>query len=449
MKNQNTTHLSRQEIDLTYKFFNELCESEDKLTQELEDRFDNAAVVRQELEDGVDRFYQLYSSDVTRDTLCETLEESMDTMNNLQKYKYLSNVLLAITHVGGNVYEGAVWADTLEEHQTVLTAIEMGLYSEDSDEVQNGIDEMLEHIMDNVEAFSVILIDDPAFAKLQEACITEDPAKVQALAANTRQASINMAAALYILQKDGKLPSLNGTRYTPRDMGVITASLLEIDAAQKSGSWETAKKVIIKATRIATLLLLASPAIILSSTLLAIVGLLTNFATLWMLISGAILLTNLHVHMQNIKDRLSPVLQTDARLLDTTLDTAKSICTRFSSWIQSTILPQAKPVWDRCRTFAMERVIVPAAAWIIKAKEIGMHVASTVWMKLKDAANRVFTRVPELFNNVIARAQTLDASVGTDIATPVANAPAIVDTDIIEEPEEDLEEETDVHDILV
>lgn len=445
MKNQNATHLSKQETDLVHKLFNELCESEDQLAKELENRFENAGDVLQELETGVDRFYQLYSRDVDRDTLRKTLEESMAAMSNLEKYKYLSNVLLAITHIGGNVYEGAAWAETLEEHETVLTTIEMGLYSEDSDEVKNGIDEMLEHIMANAEAFSVILIDDPAFAELQEACMTEDPAQVQALAANTRQASINMAAALYILQEDGKLPSLGDTHYAPQDMGVITASLLEIDAAQKSGSWEYAKKVIIKAAKVATLLLLTSPAVILSTTLLSIVGLLTNFATLWLLISGAVLLTNLHVHVQNLKDRLSPVFRTGAKLLNATLDTAKTVCTHYSSWIQSTVLPQTMPVWERCRTYAMERLIVPAAAWVLGAGEIGRHIASTVWAKLKDAANRVSIRVPELFERMVAQAQILGASADSGAVTPITDAPVIADTDIVEE----LEEETGLHNLLV
>ena len=145
--------LSKKEITAAEKLFTILCASQNALDRELEAVFkNNSNQVKQSIVDGVDKFYTLYSKDVDEKTIRDMLAQNMKGMSKVKQYSYLSNLLVALTHVCGNIIEGEKWGKLLEEHSVILKAIEMGLMEEDGEEVQTGIDDMLDLVTSNIDA---------------------------------------------------------------------------------------------------------------------------------------------------------------------------------------------------------------------------------------------------------------------------------------------------------
>lgn len=392
--------LSKKEIAAVEKMFTSLCASQDSLDHELEALFkDSSAQIKQSITDGVDKFYTLYSKDVDEKTIRNMLEHNMEGMSKIKQYSYLSNLLVALTHVCGNILEGEKWSKLLEEHRVVLKATEMGLMEENSEEVQNGINDMLELVTSNIDACSVLFIGDPPYEKLLSACLTEKPETVEALAVNTRSSALNMAAALYILQERGELSSLGDTRIPPQEMGVMAASLMEIDAAHKSGSWDGAKKVIAKAAKIATILLVTSPDILKDTVFFTFVGLLTNFSVLWMLIAGVILAINVRIRHNAVKEHMEPVFKVGAKMMETGLDMVQKISHKFSEWIETSMLSKALPVWRKCSDFAIDGILIPAATFLVRAKDEVLRRADIAFDKVEAAFTHLKERVTDSVDN--------------------------------------------------
>lgn len=389
-------NLSKKEIDAVDKLYSALCASPDALDIELKVLSnENAPQIKQDLVTGVDKFYSLYSKDVDEKTVRNLLEQNMKGMTKVKQYSYLSNILVALTHVCGNIIEGDKWSSALDEHRVILKAVDMGLMDEDSSEIQAGIDSMLGLISGNLEACSVLLIGEPPYEKLFSACLTEDPATIQSLAANTRSSAVNMAAALYILQERGELASLGDTKIPPQDMGVMAASLLEIDAAHKSGSWDVAKKIVEKVSKTAMILLVTSPDLLKDAVFLAFVGLLTNFSTIWMLIGGAILAINIRIRHNVVTPHMEPIFKVGAKIMETGLDMVRKISHKFSEWIQTTVLFKAVPMWKKCSHFAVNEILIPAAAFLIKAKDEVLRRADIAFDKVEAAFNRMKEEVTD------------------------------------------------------
>lgn len=395
-------HLNRKEIAAAETLFSSLCASGDALDRKLEEIFeDSADEVKEDIINGVDRFYALYEKDVDEEVIRDLLDRNMEGMPKVKQYSYLANLSLALTHVCGNILEGERWSQAIDEHQVIMKALDMGLMTEDSQEVQAGIDEMLELIAVNVDACSVLFIGEPPYEKLFSACMTEKPEDVKALAINTRSSAVNMAAALYILQERGELPSLGDTRIPARDMGVMAASLMEIDAAHKSGSWEGVRKIVEKASKTAAVLLVSSPDLMKDAAFFACVGIFTNFATLWMLVAGVIVFINARIHHETNKEHMEPVFKVGAKLLNVTLDMAQKVSHKLLEWVQITVLPKVLPVWRRCRDFTVNCILIPSAAFLIKAKEEVLRVAGIT----VDKAESAYTHLREEASDIIDRAK--------------------------------------------
>ena len=392
--------LSKKEITAAEKLFTILCASQNALDRELEAVFkNNSNQVKQSIVDGVDKFYTLYSKDGDEKTIRDMLAQNMKGMSKVKQYSYLSNLLVALTHVCGNIIEGEKWGKLLEEHSVILKAIEMGLMEEDGEEVQTGIDDMLDLVTSNIDACSVLFIGEPPYEKLFSACLTENPETVEALAVNTRSSAVNMAAALYILQERGELTSLGETKIPPQEMGVMAASLMEIDAAHKSGSWDGAKTVIEKAAKTATILIVTSPDILKDTIFFAFVGLLTNFSVLWMLIAGAILAINVRIRHNTVKEHMEPVFKVGAKMMKVGLDMVQKISHKFSEWIETSLLSKALPVWKKCSDFAVNGILIPAAAFLIRAKEEVLRRADIALNKVEAAFSHLKEEVTDVVDN--------------------------------------------------
>lgn len=361
--------LSKQEIARVEALVTELCATPEVLDKTLAEEFgEKGGEIRADLERGVDKFYQLYNGKLDQGTLRNKLTENMKDMSQTQRYTYLLNLTLALTQVCGNIVEGPEWNEALEAHQAILDAVRAGTLDEQNAVVSASLDEMLNMIVEQSDAFAVLFLGDLPYEELLEACVDGDPAEIQALAANTRGVAVSMSAALYILHQKNQLPSLEGAEISPEDMGVMSASLLEIDAAHKCGSWERAKDIIQRAARAAVTLLVASPSLLGTTvSVVVLLSLLTSFSTIWMLIGGAVLFINARMRLHQVKEHIEPICNAGGELLDTALDKAKDLCASFKDWVSDTILPRVIPVWHRFRDFAVNKVILPAAAFLLQA----------------------------------------------------------------------------------
>lgn len=393
MKNLKLTKNEIQECQELFEIFSKDAALLDKKLTAM--NMDPAAV-RNEIGAGIDEFYKFYAGNVDAAAIEGKIKETMMSKSPLEAYSYLANLMTAMAHIGSKVFDDEDFSKCLEDHKNILKAIELGLITEEDPHIAHGIEDMMAIVSENIEAFAVLFADHPDLAELQEACLTEETAKVQAIAMNTREASVNMAAAIYVMQEAGKLKSLGDTRYTARDIGVMSASVLEIDAAYKSGSVETAKNVFQKASRAAVTLLVATPSIVVGMGVLGFIGLLTNFATIWMLVGAAAIYINLKAHYDILAEKLSPVFAVGGRVLKVTLDKVRPVYAKVSSWVQNNVVANARPVWKKCCTFVRDRIIIPAAVVLLKAKDLAVNVAMTakekaiaVWEKAKTSARAV------------------------------------------------------------
>lgn len=371
------------------ELYTKFCSDEQALIQELIEEFgaEEAASVKEELENGVDGFYELYKSEMTGEELRDRLADNMKDMDNLKKFHYLSNLLCALNAANGEALDTSEQADMMGENEIISAAIENGMLDSDSSVLQEAISKMQDLIESDVEHFAVLFAGTPPYETLLDACKEGDAEEVKALAANTRQSAVNMAGAMTILNHRGVSAFAEKDSIHPRDMGVVAASSLEMDAVQKQGDCEESTTLIQKIARTACTLLVASPNIIKDAAALTLVAVLTNFSSLWLLISGAILVINIRVHMNNLKKHMEPIFNTGARILNSTLGAAKKTALHIADWIQTTVIPAAIPVWEKVREFTEKHILIPAARFVMKAKSVAVSIrdkASGLWNRLKE-----------------------------------------------------------------
>ena len=429
--------LSKAEIARCQELFEQITDDAALLDQELSKLGKDGAQCRREIEFGIDEFYRLNSGNVSKEDIRQKIAEAAKDMSPIQEYRYLANVLTAIAHIGHNVFVDDTWSKCMKDHESILAAIDNGIIDEDNALVKNGLGEMRSLLAENIEALAPLFGNSMEMARIQESCLNDKPEEVQAIVMNTREAAFNMAAAAYILQERDELPSLGKTRFSARDIGVLSASMLEIDAAAKSGSADTLKKVFSKVSRTAVTLLVSSPAIIVGIGMFSVFSLLTNFATVWMLIGAAVIGLNLKLHYDSLKDKLSPCFKVGGRILDTTLEKAGSMYRKLSDWVQNTAIPAAIPVWQRSFQFMRDRVLVPLAVTIINAKDAIVSLAKTAKEKAAEAVERAKAAV-QAARRVAEDADTLLESDGlSEDELPVEDGPV---AEIIEMAAADMEE---------
>lgn len=400
-------HLSRKEIEMAGKMLETLGLS-GNLNKCLEQQIkgitrEQAEGIAAELEAGVEDFYAVYSKPVDQKEIRKLLEKNMEGMKKEKQYAYLSNVMVAQLHMCGNILEGRGWNEEIEEHATVLKGLELGFLDGQDEKIQSGIEKMLEMISENMDAASVLFIGEEPYQELFKACLEEEPKEIAALAANTKAGAVNMAAALYILQEQGELPSLKGTKIPPREMGIMASSLVEIDAAHKTGSMEKAKEMISKAARTAVVLLATSPDLWKDMAFVSFLGLLMNFNLLWILVAGAILWINVKARHKRMEEELEPLFNKGEKIANVCLDQVQKISGKIREWIQTDVLKSAIKVWKRCYDFAFNVILIPVAVFLVKAKDVVLQGAGIVREKVRSAYNHLKDRAADIAAEVNER----------------------------------------------
>lgn len=425
--------LLKTEMTACKNLFEKIVADPALLDRKLKELNLDPAKTRGELAQGVDEFYGVYAGEVNADTIKAKIAEATASMPPLQQYTYYANLLTAISHIGGKVFNDGAWTKCLEDHQNILTAIDLGLIGEDDLHITAGIETMQALVAENLDAFAVLFVEDPAMAELQESCITGDPAKVKAVALNTRELAIDMAAAVYVMQESGELKSLGDTRYSARDIGIMSATILEVDAAKKTGSLDVAKKVLAKASKTALALIVAAPGALVAG--IATIGIISNFVSLSglaLLIGGIATAINMSVGFDAVYAKLNPIFAKGAKLLETTLDKVKPLYSKVSDWVQNTVIPAALPAWEKCRTFTYEKIMVPAVAFVLKTKNVILKTAETIaekakafYEKMTHKASDLKTRAANAAENLVKSAQNLAQTAAEVDDTPAAGGEVI------------------------
>lgn len=391
--------LSGTEYEILSERFQHYCDADEAVRKDIVKNGGDPEKILSGITSGVDRFYKLYESDMSSEDIQDELENKMENMDKRQQYFYLANLLTAMTHMCGRNLGEKNWGQMEEDHESILHAIDKGVLDMDSDTVQEDIDEMLDLITEQIQQASVLIIKNPRYEELQQACMEEEMDQVKALAVNTREAAVNMAAALYTLHAEKKLSSLGKGAIQPEDFGVMAASSLEMDAAVKdaaaSGSWSVAKDMIAKASKAAVTLLVASPVLAEGALFLWLLGILASFSNVVLLIGGAIVFINLKARMDQVKEQLQPLFRAGARIVDATLDKVHSVYSRVAAWTDVNVVPRVLPLWKQCSGFVMNRIIRPAAAWLLRAKNVVEEKTSAVFQKARDAARRLMQGTEE------------------------------------------------------
>lgn len=405
--------LTRAEISKVQNLMEFFAKNTEQIARSLEKLDLDPETASGQIESGIDEFYRLYSGEVSKQDITARIQETTADMTPLQEYAYLANIVTAISHIGGKMYNDENWDKCLEDHRYILAAIDMGMIEEDNLNVKEALEEMRELVSENIDAFAVLFVDNPDLAELQNACLTEDTAQVQAIAYNTRKAAVCMASAIFVLQERGELPSLADTHYPPEAMGVLAASMLEIDAAQKTGSVDTAKKVFSKAAKAAVTLLVAMPGVVLGMSLFTLIAFMTNLSSVWMIVSGVAIGLNLKAHYDVLKEKLNPVFCFGERILDTTLGAVKPLYAKLSSWIHNTVAPNAAPIWGKCCEFTRNKVLIPAVAFILKTKNFAVKTANLIANKAVCTVEKVMTAAENIVQAAQNRAEENSREVNT------------------------------------
>lgn len=391
--------LSGTEYEILSERFQHYCDADEAVRKDIVKNGGDPEKILSGITSGVDRFYKLYESDMSSEDIQDELENKMENMDKRQQYFYLANLLTAMTHMCGRSLGEKNWEQMEEDHESILHAIDKGVLDMDSDTVQEDIDEMLDLITEQIQQASILIIKSPRYEELQQACMEQEIDKVKALAVNTREAAVNMAAALYTLHAEKKLSSLGKGNIKPEDFGVMAASSLEMDAAVKdaaaNGSWSVAKDMIAKASKAAVTLLVASPVLAEGALFLWLLGILASFSNVVLLIGGAIVFINLKARMDQVKEQLQPLFRAGARIVDATLDKVHSVYSRVAAWTDVNVVPRVLPLWKQCSGFVMNRIIRPAAAWLLRAKNVVEEKTSAVFQKARDAARRLMQGTEE------------------------------------------------------
>ncbi|MBR4025985.1 MAG: hypothetical protein IKJ01_00320 [Lachnospiraceae bacterium] len=356
------------------KRFKKYCLSAEQMEADIVQCGGNPEEVIESVKRGRDKFYHLYESDMTEKEIRQQLEQNMEQMDNYQKYSYLANVITAMTYVAGQEFENEEWKKQKEEYENISYAMKEGLLDMDSKIIQDDIEEMINLISEQVEQSSVLFIQNPCYEALQQVCKEEDMEKVQAVAMNTRENAVNMAVALYTLQKEGKLSSLENEEISPEDFGIFASYSLEIDAVVKDvaeqGSWVFAKNAIQKASKVVATLLFSSPVVGAIAGGVFLAGLFLKFAKVGVCVAGAIAVFNLYVHRKMIRQKLETRFHKKLRFVDATFGKLSEIYEKVRIWIDSIVIPSANSLWNRCYNFISTHIIKPISNWIRKRKTV-------------------------------------------------------------------------------
>lgn len=392
--------LGKEEVASCKSLFIEICAQEGGARKLLEANFEDGARIYEEIARGADEFYTLSAQDVTSDEIRKKLTAAIAGLSPAAQYRYLTNVLVAMSYTGSTLYSNDAWMNHIDDCKTILAAMDAGMMDENHPEIGRKITQLMNLVSSHIESSAVLLIGKPHYEQLMNACLVSNPDEVELLAANTREASIAMAAAIYTLSAKGNLPSLNQEAYTPYTMGVMSAYLLDVDALQKNAVWEFAKPLLINAARAALTLTIGfghtAVSFIIGSAAFLIAAMLTEHLVLSAIIGGIFALPSLIGGLKCVKGETEDAMYIGAKIINYSAAAARTAYYHLSDWIHNTVVPVMWPKWEAASAFVRKHVIEPGAEFICKIRsraEEGCAAAKeklgTFIDEVNDTANRV------------------------------------------------------------
>ena len=276
----------------------------------------------------------------------------------------------------------------IDDCKTIFAAMDAGMMDENHPEIGRKITQLMNLVSSHIESSAVLLIGKPHYEQLMNACLVSNPDEVELLAANTREASIAMAAAIYT-------------------MGVMGAYLLDVDALQKNAVWEFAKPLLINAARAALTLTIGfghtAVSFIIGSAAFLIAAMLTEHLVLSAIIGGIFCLPSLIGGLKCVKGETEDAMYIGAKIINYSAAAARTAYYHLSDWIHNTVVPVMWPKWEAASTFVRKHVIEPGAEFICKIRNRAAEGGAAAKEKLgtfidevNDTANRV---APQMQNH--------------------------------------------------
>lgn len=364
---------------------------------------DKADAILLEITKGVDEFMTMNAQDIDSNTIRAKIDAMLEGKEPVDQLRMLTNVLTAMSYCGSTLHGNSAWTDHIELCKITLDAMNRGMVNADDPTVAQTIIETKAHLCAHIESTAVLFVNLPQYEKVFQACGSATPDEVKAVAIESRQSNIAMAAAVYTLAQTGKLPSVHPETFTPYAAGVQTACHLAVDAAKKSGlDMEKVTAIIQKAARVLCILLVGAvfASLIAGVTMVgfSIVDTIFFFSDIESI--GAVVALILMAVSTLISVR--PVHDLGVRLADDVIKvctmtvSAVKVAYRYvSNWVINTVVPAAWPYWEMVRDFVMTRIVRPAIAFFHKVREGAVELTDKAGHSLRTFSAQVTEQITQ------------------------------------------------------
>jgi len=428
-------HLTQNELDHCTKLFHSASRPDGALKLLQKHFGDKAEGILLELTKGVDEFMTMNAQDIDSNTIRTKIDSMLEGKEPVEQLRMLTNVLTAMSYCGSTLHGNNAWTDHIELCKITLDAMNRGMVNADDPTVIQTIIETKAHLCAHIDSTAVLFVNLPQYEKVLQACGSANPDEVKAVAIESRQGNIAMAAAVYTLAQTGKLPSVHPETFTPYVAGVQTACHLAVDAAKKSGlDMEKVTAIIQKAARVLCILLVGAvfASLIAGVTLVgfSIVDTIFLFSDLEFIgtaVAMILMAVSTLISIRPVHDLGVRLSEDVIKVCAMTVSAVKVAYRYVSNWVINTVVPAAWPYWMMARDFVMTRIVRPAIAFFHKVREGAVELTDKAGHSLRTFASQVTEQ--------ISQQHSVPAPTAVPVPTePVSPAP-IVETYITEEEE--------------
>lgn len=428
-------HLTQNELDHCTKLFHSASRPDGALKLLQKHFGDKAEGILLELTKGVDEFMTMNAQDIDSNTIRTKIDSMLEGKEPVDQLRMLTNVLTAMSYCGSTLHGNNAWTDHIELCKITLDAMNRGMVNADDPTVIQTIIETKAHLCAHIDSTAVLFVNLPQYEKVLQACGSANPDAVKAVAIESRQGNIAMAAAVYTLAQTGKLPSVHPETFTPYVAGVQTACHLAVDAAKKSGlDMEKVTAIIQKAARVLCILLVGAvfASLIAGVTLVgfSIVDTIFLFSDLEFIgtaVAMILMAVSTLISIRPVHDLGVRLSEDVIKVCAMTVSAVKVAYRYVSNWVINTVVPAAWPYWMMARDFVMTRIVRPAIAFFHKVREGAVELTDKAGHSLRTFASQVTEQ--------ISQQHSVPAPAAVPVpAEPVSPAP-IVETYITEEEE--------------
>lgn len=397
-------NLTAQELDHCAKLFHATSRPGGALKLLQKHFGDKAEDILREMTKGADEFMTMNAQDIDSQAIRTKIDAMLEDKTPAEQLRVLSNVLTAMSYCGSTLHGNSAWTNHIDLCRRTLDGMNQGLVNEDDPLIFQTILETKAHLCAHIESTAVLFVHLPQYEKVLRACGSANPDEVKAVAIESREGNIAMAAAVYTLAHTGKLPSMNPEAFTPYVAGVQTACHLAVDAAKKSGlAKEKVIAIIQKAARVMCILLVGAVfatltlgvGLISSNSLAFFFDMFFNAEALAQVIALILMAVSALISIRPVHDLGVRLADDVIKVCTATVSAVKVAYRQVSSWVINTVLPTVWPYWEMARDFVMTRIIRPTIAFFHKVREGAVQFTDKAGHSLRTFAAQVSDQIAQ------------------------------------------------------